>query len=169
MVIWKHGWLVFYSGIVRPLGRRLRSPLDKLKPELSRNVRHRQENQKSNHDYHAKERDISPGCTVYAKNFGRGKPWLSGVVEEEKGPVSFMIKLSDGRKVKRHVDHLRIRESSELAPVDDNSPPVDSPFTDVTNEQVRARTPLPTPPQQRHSTRRRRPTRHYGQDPQDGQ
>ena len=80
-------------------GRRLRSPLDKLKPELSRNVRHRQENQKSNHDYHAKERDISPGCTVYAKNFGRGKPWLSGVVEEEKGPVSFMIKLSDGRKV----------------------------------------------------------------------
>lgn len=151
-------------------GRRLRSPLDKLKPELSRNVRHRQESQKSNHDYHAKEREMSPGCTVYAKNFGRGKTWLSGVIIEKKSPVSFMVKLTDDRLVKRHIDHLRFRESTEPAPDNDNTFPVGLPLTDIDvlpDEQYRDRTPSPQP--LRRSTRSQRPPQRYGQDSQDGQ
>lgn len=65
--------------------------------------------------------EFSPGCAVFAKNFGRGMSWLSGIVEEKKSPILFVVRLTDGRMVKRHVHHLRFRESSEVASDSDKS------------------------------------------------
>ena len=33
--------------------------------------------------------------------------WLPGVISEVTGPVSYVIKLTDGRTVRQHQDHVR--------------------------------------------------------------
>ena len=43
----------------------------------------------------------------YVKNFGQGEKWLQGEIVKQKGPVTFEIKLQDGRIFQRHQDHVR--------------------------------------------------------------
>ena len=135
-------------------------------------VRRSQNSQKERHDFHAKERDLAPGKEIYAKNFGNGPRWLPGILQEAKGPVSFTAELEDGRIIRRHSDHLRIRTdvpienrpvSREDLPMvadqeDEESEPlaVDSPDEPITPE------PEPEPePKLRRSTRVRRPPDRY--------
>ena len=49
----------------------------------------------------------------YAHNFGKGKLWLSGFISEKNGPMSYKIKLADGRITSRHQDHTRLRFSED--------------------------------------------------------
>ena len=90
------------------MGRRLRSHLDLLHPSLSQRVQRRQRYQKEQHDQHAHECSIEIGDRVYSQNFS-GKPdWLSGIVTEKSGPVSYRMKLDDNNCViRRHQDHIR--------------------------------------------------------------
>ena len=92
-------------------GRQLRSRLDLLKPSLESHVEHNQQRQKEGHDQHARERQFSVSDCVYVRNFGQGEVWLSGVISEVTGPVSYTIELTDGsgRTVRRHQDHVRRR------------------------------------------------------------
>lgn len=46
---------------------------------------------------------------MYVKNFAIGSPWLPGVIHRQTGPVSSVVELCDGRQVRRHQDHLRVR------------------------------------------------------------
>ena len=54
---------------------------------------------------------FASGDKVYTKNFGQGQRWLPGVITEVTGPASFMVRLGDGRIIRRHQDHLRIRKN----------------------------------------------------------
>ena len=47
---------------------------------------------------------------MYSRNF-RGKPdWLSGVVKERSGTVSYCVALDDNNCViRRHQDHIRVK------------------------------------------------------------
>ena len=83
-------------------GRRIRTRLDLLKPNVSERVEHHQFQQKLARDSSAKERAFKKGDSVYAQNFGTGSKWLSAVIQEVTGPVSFLVKLQDGRIVRRH-------------------------------------------------------------------
>ena len=48
---------------------------------------------------------------VYVFN-NQGTPkWLPGTIEEISGPVSVVVKLSDGRTLRKHIDDLRPRIS----------------------------------------------------------
>ena len=62
---------------------------------------------------HAKDRTPRVGETVFVMNFDGKSKWLCGVIVERTGPVSFRIRLDDGRVVRRHVDHVRRRRVSE--------------------------------------------------------
>ena len=55
----------------------------------------------------------------------RDLKWYPGIVEDITGPVSYTVKLPDGRVVKRHVDQLRVRYESGPQPTD-QSPPLGS-------------------------------------------
>ena len=88
-------------------GRRIRTRLDLLKPSVTERVEQRQLQQKLSHDNTACKMCFSKGETVYAQNFGIGQKWMPGVVQEVTGPVSFLVKLQDGRLLRRHQDHLR--------------------------------------------------------------
>ena len=55
---------------------------------------------------HARPRDLAIGTAVCAKNIGQGPPWLSGIIKESNGSVSYIVK--DVRILWRHVDHVRV-------------------------------------------------------------
>ena len=97
-------------------GRQLHSRLDLLRPSLESRVEHNQQRQKEGHDQHARERQFSVSDCVYVCNFGQGELWLPGIISEVTGPVSYTIELTDGRTVRRHQDHVRMRHDMSPEP-----------------------------------------------------
>ena len=99
-------------------GRKMRTHLDLIHPNLQSRVSKRQQNQKNVHDRHSSEREISVGDHVFVQNFsGRGEKWLSGLVIEKTGPYSFKIKTHSGI-IRRHIDQLRLDSTDEFIPID---------------------------------------------------
>ena len=94
------------------MGRKIRSHLDLLHPGVKARVFGKQESQKMHHDHHSKTRFMNPGDDVHVFNFGSGERWLPGILTERTGPVSYKVTLHDGRVVRRHQDHVRLRHTS---------------------------------------------------------
>ena len=84
------------------LGRRPRTRLDLLKPHTAERVEQKQEQQKAYRDKKAKVRVFAVGIMVFVKNFSAGRRWLMGVIVQKTGPVSFVVKLANGRKKRCH-------------------------------------------------------------------
>ena len=95
------------------MGRRLRSRLDLLFPDVSQWVETQQQRQKHSHDSTKPKRTFSIGNLVYAENFSVPSTvkWLSGKVVQVTGPLSYSIELLSGGTVQRHVDQLLRRET----------------------------------------------------------
>ena len=53
-------------------------------------------------------REFSNGQEVFICNFGVGSRWISGVIVNSSGPLTWLIRL-DGKTVIRHADHIRNR------------------------------------------------------------
>ena len=90
-------------------GRRLRSHLDHVRPEIDRTTRLNQERQKQGHDRRARIREFQVNDLVNAKNYGPGAAWSPGKITAVHGSMLFEVKLDDGRIVRKHVDQLRSR------------------------------------------------------------
>ena len=91
-------------------GRNLTSKLDLLKPSADKkrlDIVTKQQVQKQNHDKHSKGREFQIGDHVYVKNRSSGDRWLAGTVTTVSGPVSYNVRLSDGRIWRCHQDQLR--------------------------------------------------------------
>ena len=100
--------------------RQLRSCLNLVQPSLSERVLQQQNKQKEDHDKHAQSRFFSEGEEVFVKNYGRhGNRWLEGIIIALSGPVSAVVELSDGNRVKRHFEQLRKRHGKANKPVRD--------------------------------------------------
>ncbi len=93
------------------LGRRPRSRLDLLKPNIADRVEKKQSQQKEQHDSRARLRVFTVGQNIFLKNYGAGRRWLPGMVIQVTGPVSYKVKLHDGRLRRCHQDQLRQRET----------------------------------------------------------
>ena len=50
---------------------------------------------------------------MFVENFDHGSEWLAGIIDEIQGPLTYMVRLSDGRRLKCHVDHIWNRTSME--------------------------------------------------------
>ena len=114
------------------MGRKLRSPLDLLKPDLQGRVEREQEHQKQSHDQHSQVRAFQLEELVFMRNFGQdssAQPWLPGHIVSSSGPLSYTVQLPDGRTFRRHIDHIRKRKNSysEL----DHEQVTSSEFTEV--------------------------------------
>ena len=101
--------------------------LDLVIPNLSSRVTANQEKQKQAHDKGSKPRTFSVGDLVYVRDFPSAKSWLPGVIESVCGPVTFWIKLSDGRSFRRHVDHI----CSRSFPTPETESTTTSSWTDI--------------------------------------
>ena len=157
------------------MGRKLRSRLDLLRPDIQARVISKQAKQKSNRDKHCKSRIFVEGERVFAKNFGQGKRWLPGHIVNKKGPVSFEIELQNGQKCHRHQDHLRHRATSNSVSekqseentllIDDDDDQSDS-EPEAEPEHVENNSPEPDASggeSRRYPSRIRRPPNRYGQ------
>ncbi|CAG2235627.1 unnamed protein product [Mytilus edulis] len=91
--------------------RKLKSRLDLVFPNIEKRVQERQQKQKHYHDKKSVNRQINVGQGVFARNFAIGSKikWIPGEVIKQSGPLSFHIKLQDGRVIRRHIDHIRVR------------------------------------------------------------
>ena len=107
------------------LGRRPRSRLDLLKPHTAERVERKQSQQKEQHDTRSRERKFNEGSKVFVRNYHQGNRWLPGVVKQRTGPVSFHVKLDDGRIRRCHQDQIRNRsvEMPRESHTDDTTTP----------------------------------------------
>ena len=81
-----------------------------LRPNLGNIVCAAQAKQKQHHDEQSRSCDFGPGDQVWTREFWNNSPkWISGVVLQSVGPLSYMIQLPDGTLWKRHVDQIRQR------------------------------------------------------------
>ena len=144
-------------------GRRPRSVLDLIKPDLSSKVQHKQETQKVHHDKGSKHRQFRNGDMVYVRDFTGHKDWLSGVVSEVKGPLSYHITIDDGRVFRRHVEQIRPRTcsatSTDMSITDTEIPSItvvpNTPTVDTPTDSP------PPPPPPRRSSRARAPPNYF--------
>ena len=90
------------------LGRRLRTALDIIKPSLSNNMEKNCNNMICR-TQNRRMREFSNGQEVLTRNFGVGSRWISGVIVNSRGLLTWLIKLEDGKMVIRHADHIRNR------------------------------------------------------------
>ena len=92
------------------MGRRLRSRLDLLYPDVSRRVEKQQDRQKQTHDNTLPLRSFAEGDCVYAEDFTSSPcKWNAGTIVEVSGPLSYVVRLENGAVVRRHVDNIRKR------------------------------------------------------------
>ena len=74
------------------MGRRLRSRLDLMKPDLTETVQSKQLKQKLTHDNKKSFRKFSEGDAVYIEDFSHAKPkWVSGTIQKPTDPVLFCL------------------------------------------------------------------------------
>ncbi|XP_051782565.1 uncharacterized protein K02A2.6-like [Erpetoichthys calabaricus] len=116
------------------LGRKLRSRLDFLKPNIAGVVHRSQDAQQERRQPHSKDRRFELGEPVLVRDYRKGEEkWTQGVVMEKTGPVSYKINVGQQGVWKRHVDQMLTRPDPELQqsavnlPVD---PPVLLPQSD---------------------------------------
>ena len=92
------------------IGRCPRSCLDLIIPDISKRVIGKQQIQKANHDHRRKQRTLNVGDSVNVHSFAATvdncMATVPGSIVESLGPLSFGVKLSDGRLVKQLCKHF---------------------------------------------------------------
>ena len=142
-------------------GRKLKSHLDLLYPDLQGKVESKVEKQKESHDRHSRFREFKEEDTVFVRNYRTGPKWREGTVCKRLGPVSYIVKFKNGVELRRHIDQLHKR-TSLLSETDESDISFDD-FPGVTSERaiVDASLALPPIPGPRRSTRIRKPPDRY--------
>ena len=75
------------------LGRQIRTRFDLLHPNLEERVSHKQAAQKRCHDQRSHVCEFSAGDRVLVKD---KSDWVQGTIIQHLGPISYLVKLSDG-------------------------------------------------------------------------
>ena len=73
-----------------------------------------QNRQKWNHDSSTKTHPVfAPGDSVYVRNYFGKIKWISGVVEQVKGPLTYSVHISGNKLIKcHHIDQLCLQVST---------------------------------------------------------
>ena len=79
-------------------GRKLKSQLNMLHPNLQRKVESKVKKQKKAHD---DRRSQFREDTVFARNYKASRKWIEETVSKRLGPVSYMVKLKNGVELRR--------------------------------------------------------------------
>jgi hypothetical protein len=103
--------------------RQIRTHFDLLRPSMESHVAAQQSQQKLHHDSRAHTHQLSVGDVVLARDFLHQPKWKKGQVLMQLGPLTYIIKLNDGRQWKRHIDHLKPFISNSVDPHKDPTTP----------------------------------------------
>lgn len=93
------------------LKQRPRSHMDLIVPSLKDKVVQQQQRQKSQHDKTTRQRTFRLDDLVMVRGFNKGlrDNWLPGTVVGTSSNQSYKIKLTKGKILRRHADHIRHR------------------------------------------------------------
>ena len=87
--------------------RQLKTRLHLIKPDVGRKVITMQTRQKTTHDRHAKVCIFRKGGLVYALWYhDNTASWVPGTIEQQTGPVSYIVRLEGGAIVRRLLKQL---------------------------------------------------------------
>lgn len=150
------------------MGRRLRSRLDSLLPNLTKRVEAQQTKQAQQHNSTKPLRTFAIADLVYVRDFTASRSkWIPGTVVKVTGPLSYHVQLASGETVRRHVDAMHPRR----APVEpaqsqqrDDIAEDDVSLPDLPPTPGPAVVPPQPPPSLRRSTRQRRAPARLGHD-----
>lgn len=142
------------------MGRKLRSPLDKLHPDKQREPEELPR---------AEGRSFRPGDLVYCKNFGPGHRWMAAKVVGRCGRVMYRVQTSSGEVHRRHANQLRrawfdwSQSSANSARVTPDPPQIEvpSPSGSRNGQGSESAPPVPSPVPLR---RQHVPIKRYGID-----
>lgn len=99
------------------LGRKVRTRLDLIQPNVEEQVFDQQVRQKDHHDLQAKCRDFEVGTKVMVKDRRPGSAtWIPGKITCKNGPLTYVVSVPGDRSWKCHVDQLKecLEESSAV-------------------------------------------------------
>ncbi|KAL5502704.1 hypothetical protein EMCRGX_G009519 [Ephydatia muelleri] len=94
--------------------RSMQTQLDMLKPNLERMMLDQQAHQNLIYDKHARGREFVVGQKVMVQNLLNGPTWVSGVISEQKGPLTYLVEVESNQYWRRHVDQIRDKGDSTL-------------------------------------------------------
>jgi hypothetical protein len=106
------------------LGRRPRTTLDLLRPEVAVQDRILKKQDLQRQQFHKgkpRQLDLHPNDTVMTRNYGRGPKWKKSKILKKTGPISYKCATADGTVVKRHQDQIWKRPSSDSENSSDES------------------------------------------------
>ena len=88
--------------------------LDLLRPNAAEGVERQQRRQVQQHNSQAQDRTFEIGEQVFVRNYQQGERCVPGVIQAATGPVSFRIRMQDGRI--QRCRHGQVRTRSMDAP-----------------------------------------------------
>ncbi|CAK1580173.1 unnamed protein product [Parnassius mnemosyne] len=102
------------------LGRRLRTKLDVLRPDIENKIIKTQINQKENAP--TGERGLQPGEDVWLRRYQGSDKWTAGQVTQRLGVTDYKVLDTIGKESHKHIDQLKRRiRSSLICPRSSNS------------------------------------------------
>ena len=93
------------------IGQKIRTKLDLLKPDVSKNIDKAVIEQKLHHDKHANSIIFTTGQHVWVQNI-TGKGYQASKVVKCNSEDSYLVEIN-GRVVKKHSDQLKVRYTSD--------------------------------------------------------
>ncbi|XP_059048702.1 uncharacterized protein K02A2.6-like [Achroia grisella] len=97
------------------LGRRLRTKLDVLRPNLENKLSQaRQRKQQREGVALEIERKLKPGDEIWLRQYSGAHKWLPGTVTERLGTTDYKVCDTSGRESHRHIDQLKRRSRSSV-------------------------------------------------------
>ncbi|XP_060774421.1 uncharacterized protein K02A2.6-like [Neoarius graeffei] len=102
------------------MNRCLTTALNRLHPDFEKDMHHKQEVVADRQRGSA--RSFQPQDNVYMRSYVGAHKWVTGVIMDTTGPVSYRVQTPDGQLHRRHVDQLRGRVPACADPGSEESP-----------------------------------------------
>ena len=157
------------------LGKQHHTWLDLLKPNTATQVESKQLNQKISHDNSVQPKQFEKGQSVLVRVYGQQYKWTHGTILRSTGPVSYIVRLSNGLTWRRHHDQLKScpetksvspNKLPETVPQDLLTAPSGYTSTELTGPVSSQSSVSPTPVSiRRYQERTRKPLRKYSSYP----
>lgn len=136
------------SPSVALIGRRLRTKLDVLKPDVGVRIQKVQQGQVD--CARGTERRVEVGDDIWYRQYLKGEKWQPGTIVNSTGPSNYKVLDSNGKPVHRHIDQLRRRTRSSLVvPTDwSRSPEASAPTSPLEGRSERPEVSVASSPPQ---------------------
>ena len=103
---------------VRFMGRKLKTRLHNIKPNIKNRVIAKQEEMCNRRNFH--NRNFECGQSVVVRDYRGNNKWTSGTIKQKTGPMSYRVETEAGSEWRRHADQILDSKLNDTKTSDDN-------------------------------------------------